>query len=71
MRLAIQNGWSVRELARQIDGALFERTALARPILSAALKESQPRAEQEFKDAYFVEFVDLPRFIRSATFIED
>jgi len=60
LRLAIQNGWSVRELARQIDGALFERTALARPKLSAALKASQPRAEQEFKDAYLVEFVDLP-----------
>lgn len=60
LRLAIQNGWSVRELARQIDGALFERTALGRPKLSAALRTLQPRAEQEFKDAYLVEFVDLP-----------
>jgi len=60
LRLAVQSNWTVRELARQIDGALFERAALARPHLSTALKASQPRAEHEFKDAYLLEFVGVP-----------
>lgn len=60
LRLATRNRWPVREVARQIDGALFERAALARPKLSTALRESHPRAEQEFKDAYLIEFLDLP-----------
>jgi predicted nuclease of restriction endonuclease-like (RecB) superfamily len=60
LRLATQNQWPVREVARQIDGALFERAALARPKLSTALRESHPRAELEFKDTYLVEFLDLP-----------
>ncbi|MGD9780033.1 DUF1016 N-terminal domain-containing protein [Methanomethylovorans sp.] len=28
LRMAIQHRWSVREVARQIDGALFERSVL-------------------------------------------
>ena len=60
LRLAIQNNWTVRELARQIDGALFERTALARPTSLTALRGVATAREHEFKDAYLVEFVDLP-----------
>ncbi len=60
LRLATRNRWPVREVARQIDGALFERAAIARPKLSTALRASHPRAEQEFKDAYLVEFLELP-----------
>ena len=60
LKLATRNRWPVREVARQIDGALFERAALARPKLSSALRELSPRAEREFKDAYLVEFLDLP-----------
>lgn len=60
LKLATQNRWSVREVARQIDGALFERVALSRPKLSAALRELHPQVEREFKDAYLVEFLDLP-----------
>ena len=46
LRLATQNRWPVREVARQIEGALFERAALARPRLSTALRASHPRAEE-------------------------
>jgi len=60
LRLATRNRWPVREVARQIDGALFERAALARPKLSTALRGLHPRAEHEFKDAYLVEFLELP-----------
>jgi len=60
LRLATRNRWSVREVARQIDGALFERAALGRPKLSSALRELHPSADREFKDAYLVEFLELP-----------
>jgi len=60
LRLATRHQWAVREVARQIDGALFERAVLARPKLSTALRESHPGAEREFKDSYLVEFLDLP-----------
>lgn len=60
LRTAIQQQWSVREVARQIDGALFERAILNPPKLSTALRELHPGAESVFRDAYLVEFLDLP-----------
>jgi predicted nuclease of restriction endonuclease-like (RecB) superfamily len=60
LRTAIQQRWSVRELARQIDTSLFERAVLSPPKLSTALRESHPGAEKAFRDAYLVEFLDLP-----------
>ena len=47
----------MREVARQIDGALFERVALSQPKLSTALRALHPRTEREFKDAYLLEFL--------------
>ena len=60
LRLAIREKWSRRELQRQIDGALFERAVLDPPSTSAALKQAHPRAEELFRDAYLVEFLQLP-----------
>ncbi len=60
LRTAIGQGWSVREVARQIDSALFERAILNPPKLSTALRELHPSAESIFRDAYVVEFLDLP-----------
>ena len=60
LRLTAQQGWQVREVARQIDSGLFERAVLDPPKLSTALRELQPRAEQHFKDAYLLEFLALP-----------
>jgi predicted nuclease of restriction endonuclease-like (RecB) superfamily len=60
VRTAIQQRWSVRELSRQIDGALFERAVLSPPKLSTALREVHPGAGEVFRDAYVVEFLDLP-----------
>lgn len=59
LRLATENRWPVREVARQIDGALFERAALAKPKLSTALRDVHPTADREFKDTYLVEFLEL------------
>jgi predicted nuclease of restriction endonuclease-like (RecB) superfamily len=61
LRLAAQEQWSSRELERQFKAALFERTMLHPPKVSAALSQIHPEALSVFKDSYLVEFLDLPR----------
>jgi len=57
--------WSVRELQRQIEGALFERVALSRNTrkLAALEKKKGPpeviRYEDIFKDPYLLDFLGL------------
>lgn len=60
LRMAAQQRWQVREVARQIDIGLFERAVLDPPKLSTALRDRQPQAEQHFRDAYQLEFQALP-----------
>lgn len=60
LRMAAQEKWGKRELERQLNGALFERVALAPPKLAPAVREVHPEAETIFKDSYLIEFVDLP-----------
>jgi predicted nuclease of restriction endonuclease-like (RecB) superfamily len=60
LRLAQRDGWSRRDLERQLAGALFERAVLNPPKVSAALRQLHPGAEAVFRDAYLVEFLDLP-----------
>jgi predicted nuclease of restriction endonuclease-like (RecB) superfamily len=60
LRMATKNRWDVREVARQIDCALFERAILNPPKISTALRELHPASESIFKDAYLFEFLDLP-----------
>lgn len=60
-RLAIRERWSKRELERQLRGAAFERAVLHPPKVSTALRQAYPDAECVFRDAYLVEFLDLPR----------
>ena len=60
LRMSNQQRWPVREVARQIDSALFERAVLHPPKLSTALRELHPGAESVFRDAYVVEFLELP-----------
>ena len=60
LRMAAQQRWHVREVARQIDTGLFERAVLDPPKLSTALRDRQPQAEQHFRDAYQLEFLALP-----------
>jgi predicted nuclease of restriction endonuclease-like (RecB) superfamily len=58
--MATQHRWQVREVARQIDGGLFERAVLNPPNVSTALRDMQPQAEQHFRDAYLLDFLALP-----------
>lgn len=60
IRLAAKERWSSRQLERQFEGALFERAVLNPPQVSASLRELRPDAETVFRDAYLVEFLDLP-----------
>lgn len=60
VRMAIQERWSSRELERQFKAALFERSVTQPAKISAALKQSHPKALEVFRDAYMVEFLDLP-----------
>jgi predicted nuclease of restriction endonuclease-like (RecB) superfamily len=49
LRLAAQQRWKVREVARQIDSGLYERALLDPPKVSTALRESQPHAAHHFR----------------------
>lgn len=52
--------YSSRELERQINSSLFERTVIGNQKLSAVLREIHPTIENTFKDSYVLEFLGLP-----------
>ena len=54
LRMAIRERWSKRELERQFRGALFERTVLSPPKVSAPLRQLYPEAPEMLKDVYLV-----------------
>jgi len=61
---AAQNGWSVRELAHQIDRKAFERTELAAlqantPAQAELVETANTAPGQVFKDPYFLDFLGL------------
>ncbi|MFJ2694164.1 YhcG family protein [Pseudomonas sp. NPDC087336] len=60
LRTAIQEKWSKRELERQFKAALFERSVTQPAKVSSVLKQTHPSALEIFRDAYMVEFLDLP-----------
>lgn len=60
---AVENGWSTRELRRQMDSMLYERLALSRnkkKVKSLALKgQIIEKPEDAIKDPYILEFLGL------------
>ncbi|MBC3911341.1 PDDEXK nuclease domain-containing protein [Undibacterium umbellatum] len=60
LRMSVQEGWSSRDLERQYNTALFERTVLQPPKVSAVLTQLHPEALNVFKDSYIVDFLSLP-----------
>ncbi|CAN7325898.1 PDDEXK nuclease domain-containing protein [Variovorax sp. LjRoot178] len=61
LRLAVQERWGKRELERQFRLAAFEHALLAPPRMSPAVAQTHgDTAAGVFKDAYAVEFLDLP-----------
>lgn len=61
---AVQNQWSLRELQRQCDSALYQRLALSRD--KARIKELSEKGQiikkpsDAMKDPYILEFIGLP-----------
>ncbi|MEM7130282.1 MAG: PDDEXK nuclease domain-containing protein [Chloroflexota bacterium] len=61
---AVKNGWSTRQLARQIESLLFERLLKSRDkdgllvLANEGLTPNQP--SDIIKDPYVLEFLDLP-----------
>ncbi|HCL06590.1 MAG TPA: DUF1016 domain-containing protein, partial [Chitinophagaceae bacterium] len=53
----INEHWSKRELERQLNSAVFERTVLANKKVPALMKQLP---QNLFKDPYVFEFLDLP-----------
>src|SRR6266496_4371627 len=62
---ALRDGWSVRQLDRQINSLFYERTALSRDKAKMLTKGTAPKAEdaiapeEEIKDPYVLEFLGL------------
>ena len=50
LQLCVKERLSKRDLNRQIDSALYERTMMEKPKLSPLLREIAPSAEQVFRD---------------------
>ncbi|MFJ4260280.1 YhcG family protein [Pseudomonas monteilii] len=60
VRMAVQEHWSRRELERQLKAALYERSITSPAKSTATLRQSYPEAMEVFREAYMVEFLDLP-----------
>jgi predicted nuclease of restriction endonuclease-like (RecB) superfamily len=62
---ALRGGWTVRQLARQIDSQFYERTLLSRDKRAMLLKgeagrsEDELTPEEEIKDPFVLEFLGL------------
>lgn len=62
---ALRGGWTVRQLDRQIQSQFYERTALSRNKAAMLVKGAHARPEdhvspeEEIKDPYVLEFLDL------------
>jgi len=60
IRLSINENYSVRELERQINSSVFERTMMSNVKLPEALKEINVNITNAFKDSYIFDFLNLP-----------
>ncbi|MHB8931458.1 MAG: PDDEXK nuclease domain-containing protein [Melioribacteraceae bacterium] len=62
---SLRNGWSVRQLDRQISSQFYERTLLSKNKAAMLKKGEKPlpqeifSAEEEIKDPYILEFLNL------------
>ena len=60
MQLCIKEGYSARELARQVDSGYFERYMLSKSHLSPAVSQAHNDTGNIFLDNYVLDFLDLP-----------
>ncbi len=60
LRMAAKEKYPVRDLERQIDSCLYERTMLSKSGLPQNLKEYHKDSINVFRDTYVLEFLQLP-----------
>ena len=60
LRLAAKEKYAVRDLERQIDSCLYERTMLSKSSLPQNLMEIREDSVNIFRDTYVLEFLQLP-----------
>jgi len=60
LKLTKKEGFSYRELDRQISSGLFERIVIGNSKLSTVLRKSKQDLTNTFKDSYVFEFLNLP-----------
>ena len=58
MNLAIKSNYSARELERQLDSMLFERTMISNQVNQLQLSKHEELAS--LRDSYVLEFLDIP-----------
>lgn len=58
INLSIKNGYSKRELERQLDSMLFERTMISKQVNQLQLSKHEELAS--LRDSYVLEFLDIP-----------
>lgn len=59
LKICVRERLSKRELERQIDSCLFERSQTDSIKLSPVLREMVPEAEKVFRDKYVMEFIGI------------
>jgi len=60
LSLCIKEKYSTRELERQINSGVFERTMIANSKVSPVVREIHPDISNTFKDSYVFDFLNLP-----------
>ena len=60
LRMAAKEKYAVRDLERQIDSCLYERTMLSKSGLPQNIKEYHKDSVNVFRDTYVLEFLQLP-----------
>lgn len=59
LRLSRQEKFSSRELERQINSGVFERTIIGNTKVSSVMRELHPDITNTFKDSYIFDFLNL------------
>jgi len=60
LRICKEERYSKRELERQISSSLFERVMIGNAKLSSRLRQTHPNIDNNLKDSYVFEFLNLP-----------
>jgi predicted nuclease of restriction endonuclease-like (RecB) superfamily len=61
LNLSIKESFSSRELERQIDSGIYERSLVTGSNLSSVLREIHPESNKYFKDQYVLDFLSLTK----------